>query len=421
MIMEKTTHFPTGSEAHQRVLGRKRTGYIWQSLFIFATAVAILFLAILLISIIDSVFGFAVMEDTIPLTTLVEGKTSTSELSRSEVETILKENLSRGIMRKINYDQPIEERSDRDLKALAEQYVIEPQVLKTWGLWESLTQQKAIRAFGEENPGSYIIFKNWMTPSFIISSQSSDPLLAGIRTAFFGSMWILLVTFLFSFPFGIGAAVYLEEYAKKNRLTSIMQLNIFNLSAIPSIIYGLLGLAFFVRMLEPLTSGSIFMGGSQAVANGRTILSGGLTLGLLVLPIIIINTQEALKAVPDTLRQSSLGIGATKWQTTWHHVLPASIGRILTGGILAMSRALGETAPLVVIGASTFISVDPTSVFSKFTTLPIQIYQWSARPQGAYRNIAAAAIISLLVLLLIVNSSAIIMRDRISKKKRLER
>ncbi|NBK23220.1 MAG: ABC transporter permease subunit, partial [Spirochaetia bacterium] len=141
---------------------------------------------------------------------------------------------------------------------------------------------------------------------------------------------------------------------------------------------------------------------------------------LLVLPIIIINTQEALKAVPDSLRMSSYGIGATKWQTIASHVLPASIDRILTGTILALSRALGETAPLVVIGASTFISVDPSSVFSKFTTLPIQIYQWSARPQGAYRNVAGAAIITLLLLLMAMNSFAIIMRDKISKKKRME-
>ncbi|MBZ4673709.1 MAG: phosphate transporter, inner rane subunit PstA, partial [Spirochaeta sp.] len=144
-----------------------------------------------------------------------------------------------------------------------------------------------------------------------------------------------------------------------------------------------------------------------------------LTLGLLVLPIIIINTQEALKGVPDSLRMSSYGVGATKWQTIWSQVLPVSFDRILTGTILALSRALGETAPLVVIGASTFISVDPSSIFSKFTTLPIQIYQWSARPQGSYRNIAAAAIIVLLVLLLVLNSGAIYLRDKLAKKKRM--
>ena len=419
--MDITTHFPTGKIAHERAMRRKRVGYVWQILFIFATVIAILFLAILLVSIIDSVFGYAVMADTLPVPTLIEGRESLDELTRPELESLLKENLSRGMLRKVTYDKALEDRDGNDLKALVEQYVIQPQVLRTWGLWASLTEQEEIRKFAEEHPGSYIMFRNWMTPSFIIAAQSSNPLIAGIRTAFLGSMWVLLVTFLFSFPFGIGAALYLEEYARKTRLTKIMQLNIFNLSAIPSIIYGLLGLAFFVRVLEPFTSGAVFTAGEAAVANGRTILSGGLTLGLLVLPIIIINTQEAIKAVPDSLRQSSFGLGATKWQTIWHHVLPASIGRILTGAILAMSRALGETAPLVVIGASTFISVDPTGVFSKFTTLPIQIYQWSARPQGAYRNIAAAAIIALLVLLLVVNSSAIIMRDRITKKKRLER
>jgi phosphate transport system permease protein len=172
--------------------------------------------------------------------------------------------------------------------------------------------------------------------------------------------------------------------------------------------------------MEAFTSGSLFTGVSDTTANGRTILSGGLTLGLLVLPIIIINTQEALKAVPDSLRMSSYGIGATKWQTIWGQVLPVSIDRILTGTILALSRALGETAPLVVIGASTFISVDPSGIFSKFTTLPIQIYQWSARPQGAYRNVAGAAIIALLILLMVLNSSAIILRDKLSKKKRME-
>jgi phosphate transport system permease protein len=217
----------------------------------------------------------------------------------------------------------------------------------------------------------------------------------------------------------VGSAIYLEEYADDTKLNRLLQLNIFNLSAVPSIIYGLLGLAVFVRALEGVTSGAIFSSVADTTANGRTILSGGLTLGLLVLPIIIINTQEALKGVPDSLRMSSYGVGATKWQTIWSHVLPASFDRILTGTILALSRALGETAPLVVIGASTFISVDPASIFSKFTTLPIQIYQWSARPQGSYRNIAAAAIIVLLVLLLVLNSGAIYLRDKLSKKKRM--
>jgi phosphate transport system permease protein len=179
----------------------------------------------------------------------------------------------------------------------------------------------------------------------------------------------------------------------------------------------MLGLAIFVRTLEPLTSGAIF-GFVEAgtTANGRTVLAAGLTLGLLVLPIIIINSQEAIRAVPRSLRNASFGVGATKWQTVWSHVLPNAMPGILTGTILAVSRAIGETAPLVVVGASTAINFDPTSPFSKFTSLPIQIYQWTARPQDEFRALAAASILVLLVLLLSLNASAIFLRNRFSRR-----
>jgi phosphate transport system permease protein len=177
-----------------------------------------------------------------------------------------------------------------------------------------------------------------------------------------------------------------------------------------------LGLAIFVRTLEPLTSGKIFGLVDPTTANGRTVLSGGLTLGLLVLPIIIINAQEAIRAVPRSLRNASFGVGATKWQTVWSHVLPTAIPGILTGTILAVSRAIGETAPLVVVGASTAISFDPNSPFSKFTTLPMQIYQWTSRPQDEFRSLAAAAILVLLVLLLSLNASAVLLRNRFSRR-----
>ena len=174
---------------------------------------------------------------------------------------------------------------------------------------------------------------------------------------------------LLAFPLGVGAAIYLEEYATDNWLNRIDQTNINNLAGVPSIVYGILGLAIFVRTLEPLTSGQIFGLVDPSTANGRTVLAAGLTLGLLVLPIIIINAQEAIRAVPQSLRNASYGLGATKWQTVWSHVLPNAIPGILTGTILAISRAIGETAPLVVVGASTAISFDPASPFSKFTTL----------------------------------------------------
>jgi phosphate transport system permease protein len=226
-----------------------------------------------------------------------------------------------------------------------------------------------------------------------------------------------LITILFAFPLGVGAAIYLEEYAVDNRINRLIQTNINNLAGVPSIIYGMLGLAVFVRMLEVLTSGKLFGLVDPTTANGRTILSAGLTLGLLILPLIIINSQEAIKSVPNSLRQAGMGLGATRWQTIWHHVLPNAMPGVLTGTILAVSRAIGETAPLVVVGASTFITVDPTNPFSKFTTLPIQIYQWTSRPQDEFRNIAAAAILVLLVLLLTLNATAVLLRNRFSKRR----
>jgi phosphate transport system permease protein len=178
----------------------------------------------------------------------------------------------------------------------------------------------------------------------------------------------------------------------------------------------MLGLAIFVRTLGSITSGAAFGAADPATANGRTILSAGLTLALLVLPILIINAQEAIRAVPQSLRQASYGVGATQWQTVWHHVLPSAMPGILTGTILALSRAMGETAPLVVVGAATYITFDPDGLFSKFTTLPIQIYQWTARPQAEFRNLAGAAILTLLLILLSLNATAIYLRNYFRKK-----
>ncbi|MFA5545664.1 MAG: phosphate ABC transporter permease PstA [Sphaerochaetaceae bacterium] len=417
--MHTFLRFGDASERAHHIDKRRRSGLVWHALFISATALAVLFLMLLLVSVIDSVFGYAALQNEVEPSQLIPGARSVSDFSRDELESVAEKHLSAGILRRVQYENPLSERSDADLTRLIEQYIVKPRVLRTWGLWDSLVNKDVSLAFVEANEQSYLVFRNWLSPAFLVADQSADPLKAGIRTAFLGSLWIILITFLVAFPIGVGAAIYLEEYALDTRLNRMLQLNIFNLSAVPSIIYGLLGLALFVRALEPLTSGAIFSGVVDNTANGRTILSGGLTLGLLVLPIIIINTQEALKAVPDTLRMSAYGVGATQWQTIWYHVLPASVDRILTGTILALSRALGETAPLVVIGASTFISVDPSNIFSKFTTLPIQIYQWSARPQGAYRNIAAAAIVALLILLLVMNSTAITIRNRLARKKRL--
>lgn len=296
--------------------------------------------------------------------------------------------------------------------------VVQPDVLSSWSLVDSLTRQSEIeREATTRYPNASLQFRSWLTPEFLVTPQSSTPEYAGVRTAIFGSIWVVLITILFSFPIGVGASIYLEEYATDNWLNRLIQTNINNLAGVPSIIYGLLGLTVFVRLLEAFTSGSFFgLVEDTTTANGRTILSAGLTLGLLILPVIIIASQEAVRAVPSSIRQAGMALGATKWQTIWHHVLPSAIPGILTGTILAVARAVGETAPLVVVGASTFVVIDPNGPFSKFTVLPIQIYQWTSRPQDEFRNIAAAAIIVLLVLLLTLNATAILLRNRFARR-----
>ena len=397
------------------------------------------------------------------------------------------------------------------------------------------------------NPVEIVRYHSWIDGRFLQDPMSSVPAQAGIRTALFGSIIMMVIVILVSLPVGVGAAIYLKEYAKDNflarfplfNINQIIETNVRNLAGVPSIIYGMLGLAIFVRMLAPFTSGVAFgvnvipppeiriidllqeaesleiemleldenyqitayagpeflsavqaqrvvnlfrRLGTPSITNtgnipierteqeiaslfnirilrdipanadpieyqriatgylelnalpmtveqfdvmaqqlrritgftvsGRTILSAALTLSLLILPVIIINSQEALRAVPDALREASFGLGATRWQTIWRTTLPSAIPGIMTGTILAVSRAVGETAPLIVVGASTFLLTDPNGPFSQFTVLPIQIFQWTARPQGQFQFIAAAAIIILLTMVLALNAIAIVIRNR---------
>lgn len=396
---------------------RKKRNSIIKILLFAATMITVIILCILLLNIINNAFGVIAVENEVEPDTLAVDGTPLNELENPQLLYIIDTHLSRGLVRRFNDEYPLEERSAKELLELIEERIINSHVKKSWSLIDTVFRSSSIAAYFEANPEQERRFRAWIQPGFLVRSQSSTPENAGVRTAILGSLWIILITFLFAFPIGIGTAVYLEEYAVKNRLHKIIQTNIYNLAGVPSIIYGLLGLAVFVRVLEPVTSGALFGLTDGTTANGRTILSAGLTLGLLVLPIIIINTQEALRALPDSLRHSSYGLGATRWQTVRYHLLPNSFERILTGTIMALSRAIGETAPLIVVGASTFVAIDPSSPFSKFTTLPIQIYQWSARPQGEFRNIAAAAIIVLLVLLLSMNSFAIYFRNHYAKKR----
>ncbi len=253
---------------------------------------------------------------------------------------------------------------------------------------------------------------------FFTEYPSRNPEDAGIKSALYGSIWVIIFTIIISLPLGIAAAFYLEEFAPKNRLTEIININIGNLAAVPSIVYGILGLALFVR----------------AFALGRSVLAGAFTMGLLILPIIIIASREAIRAVPGSIRDASMGLGATKWQTVWHHVLPQAFPGILTGTILALSRAIGETAPLIMIGALTFVPfvpgnlsgisdflADPLALityapFDEFTVLPIQIFNWVSRPEQGFHIAAAAAIVVLLVILLSMNALAVFLRYHFEQK-----
>jgi phosphate transport system permease protein len=235
---------------------------------------------------------------------------------------------------------------------------------------------------------------------FFQNFPSRKPEEAGIKAALVGTMWLMLVVAPVTLIIGIGTAIYLEEYAKKNKFTRFIQINISNLAGVPSIVFGLLGLTIFVR----------------ALLLERSILAAGFTMSLLVLPVIIVAGQEAVRSVPRELREASFAMGATKWQTVLRVVLPAAIPGILTGSILALSRVIGETAPLLVIGIPTFIAFLPNSVLDTFTVLALQIYNWTSRPQVEFQSVAAAGILVLLVLLILMNSIAIFIRNHFQKR-----
>jgi len=240
----------------------------------------------------------------------------------------------------------------------------------------------------------------WLNWQFLSSFPSRHPEQAGIKSALAGSLWLTAFTAMISLPLGVGAAVYLEEYASHGLWRKIFQVNISNLAGVPSIVYGILGLALFV----------------QTFALGRSIISGALTLSLVVLPIVILATQEALRGIPDSIRHASYALGATRWQTVWCQVLPAALPGIMTGVILALSRAIGEAAPLVAIGAMAYVPFVPSAPTDQFTALPIQIFNWSARPQAEFHQIAGAAIIVLLVVLVSMNTIAVFVRYRYGKR-----
>ena len=240
----------------------------------------------------------------------------------------------------------------------------------------------------------------WLDWQFINSFPSRFPERAGIKSALVGTVYLIALVALISIPVGVSTALYLEEFAGKGKLAKIIEVNIANLAGVPSIVYGILGLAMFVRFM----------------ALERSLISGALTMSLLILPVIIIASREAIKTVPMSIRYAAYSLGATKWQTTWAHVLPASFPGIMTGVILALSRAIGETAPLIMIGAMTYVAFTPDNIMDSFTALPIMIYNWVSLPQEEFHELAAAGIIVLLAVLLIMNATAIYIRNKTERR-----
>ena len=456
---------PSGTAFQRNIAARHLQGSVLRSLFVLSVVLAIATLGILMWTILNKTIGLTAVQYTIqPEALVVNGapvNRPLDELSAPELQEILADNarvarlrvfvlenvvqapeadwstlsgqpVSR-VLKSLDYPaalaavafNTLDEAQaasllalnlDRDeLQELVFDEIIQPQVVDSWPLWESLTRRSAINAFAaDEYPDAEIQWRSWANWEFLTSPlDPRKPDDTGLRPALIGSLLVIAITIAFAFPVGVGAAIYLEEYAGNNRLNQIIQTNISNLAGVPSIIYGILGLAIFVRGLETFTSGQAF---GASTANGRTVLSAGFTLALLILPLIIINAQEAIRAVPASLRQASYGLGATQWQTIWHHVLPYAMPGILTGTILAISRAIGETAPLILVGGATYLTRDPEGPFSIFTALPLIIYRWTTLPQDEFRNAAAAAIVVLLALLLTLNSVAIILRNRFSRR-----
>ncbi len=445
---------PTEQQFRQRLRKRNLIGNAWRFFYYVSILLAILSLVTLFANIANEAFGTIAVQDKVPLAE-VSGGRALDELSDAELVAILNENASGGLrviirdelsaisgadftkaplsdvlagkvipegaaeltindLDEAGWTEIITSNMSRDrIEDVVLTKVVGRSVVGSWSLQDTIFNFGDIEAeVGEKFPDAQIIrFYSWENGEFLSSPMSSAASETGIRTAILGTVYVIAIVIFISLPIGVGTALYLEEYATANFLNRLIETNIRNLAGVPSIIYGMLGLAIFVRLLGFFTSGNVFGFDSPT---GRTVISAGMTLALLILPIIIINAQEALRAVPYALREASYGLGATRWQTIWNVTLPAAVPGILTGTILAISRAVGETAPLIVVGAATFILTDPTGPFSTFTVLPIQIYNWTSQPQDQFRDVAAAAIIVLLAMMLSLNAIAIILRNRFS-------
>jgi len=566
----------TADTFKQQLARRNQTGNAWGTFFYISNFVGLAVLIILILHVSNSAIGLVVVRNTIEPSTLSERplqELSAEELAATLVQqmgnrvrvlirdrysvvpnsefvitplgealgsTAIPEGVETLLINELSPEQLQQilllNMGQGELLDVIETEVIRPIVVDTWNFIDSVTRRAEVEAeAAQKYPNDRLQFRSWISLDFITSSVSSSATTAGLRTALLGSFLIISITATVALIVGVSAAIYLQEYATDNWFNRLIEINIRNLAAIPSIIYGMLGLAVFAQALATLTGGYLFgvnlppqaaeqiitsiqtafdepaltsaereavrdaavlarkdtdtfvqlivdkiatdkinaaqkealvrlflsyripslasfsqfstpplekaredverVIGTQVIdeshllglaenlrvygtfnINGRTVLSAGLTLAMLILPIVIVNAQEAILAVPSSIRQASYGMGATKWQTTSRQVLPAALPGIMTGVILAVSRAIGETAPLLVVGASTFIGIDPNGPFSKFTVVPIQIYQWTSKPGEDFRAVAAAAIIVLLIVMLSLNGIAIYIRQRFSNR-----
>jgi phosphate transport system permease protein len=457
----RRTYMPDDATFERDLNRRQQTANRWAWVYSLSTVIAVIVLIVLLGTLINRSFGVVISDTRIPPETLIpEGSAATTleELTSEELIAVTAENISRGRMIALlrdevlavsntegftdatvsslfdegAYPEDLAETSIRDLTAeqtaalihsvQGDEYLLDLiiaevvgyQLLETYNLDTLLFNNGLINAEletyrtgdPENNIAAYPTArrenKAWISLDFIQGPISSSAAVTGIQTALVGTVWVLAITVLVALPLGVGAAIYLEEYSEGGWVERLIETNIRNLAGVPSIVYGMLGLLLFVRVLSDFTG-------------GRSILSGALTMSMLVLPVIIANAQEAIRAVPSSLREASYGMGATRWQTVSRTVLPSALPGIMTGLILSVSRAIGETAPLLFLAVSS-ISGNPSSPLDRFTVLPIQIFAWTQLPQAEWRNVAGAAIIVLLVVLLSLNATAILIRQRFSRR-----
>lgn len=396
----------TFTTAHAENLGqRRRISRLGITIVVAVSAVSALMVAWFLVGILNDSFGMIVV------TYEVTPPSDLDEMNSDAIAELIRTGARAGVVRRFEQTDPLEERSRRELRGIADRFVFQPSIERAWSLSQSLSQRAEIEEFAQE-VGGYVQFRAWVSPDLILNPIERNPLQSGIRTALVGSLWIVALSLAIAFPIGVATAIYLNEYTSDSSFSRFLRANIETMASVPSIIYGILGLALFVRVLGPFTSGTA-LGAGEGGSVGRTILSAGLTLSILVLPTIVISVRDLLENIPDSYREACYAVGGRRSTIIFRRLVPSIAGQLVTVLFAGISRVIGETAPLLVVGAAAFITVDPTSVFSRFTALPAQIFFWSARPQAGYRNLAAGAIVVLVILSIGINIGLALIRRRL--------